>query len=479
MKLARRVLRSSITSGNVDVAVINYSPGTYVRDSSGLITVTSNTHGFSTLNKVYIKFTSGAAVSKVFNSITVIDSNTFTVQDTDLSSASGNLLVTRLTFTRSGTYTRDTKWVITATITSHGLSKGDNVFMSYTSGDEITSPAIIERVVNSNSFKTIAKGNPGGFYKVFGVDKFHQVNNYGAGVKVYVIDEGFNDLDPLTPGIQTTTDLAEFTIVNVSDAGSGGGGLSHGGLTCALLGASRKNGSGIIGVCPDATLFLADVDNSSGDIFISNVVNAIDDAIAKNVDIINISLGTATSSTSLQQAVQRALDANILVFASAGNSGSFVYEYPAAYTGVISVASVNINRTPSNFNTKNDRVGLFAPGEDYPLPSPLDDQDVVYVDGTSFSSPFAAGMAALYVAKRRLELGNPNFRPSSSEVVAALSGEEYLNTSELSYAAPTNPLPASEAGLGMALVGGLLVVLLIGLIALSPSRRRPIIQKND
>lgn len=479
MKLAKKVLKSSVTSGNVDVAAINYSPGTYVRNGSGVITVTSNSHGFSTLNKVYIKFTSGNAISKVFNSITVTDPNTFTVQDTDLTVASGNLLVTRLTFSRSGTYTRDTNWVITATISSHGLSKGANVFMSYTSGDETSAPAIIERVVNPNSFKTVAKGNPGGFYKVFGVDKFHLVNNFGAGVKVYLIDEGFNDLDPLTPGIQTTSDLADFTIVGISDQGSGGGGLSHGGLTCALVGASRKNGSGVDGVCPDATLFLADVDNSAGDIYINSVVNAIDDAIAKNVDIINMSLGTATSSTALQQAVQRALNANILIFASAGNSGSYIYEYPAAYDGVISVASVNINRVPSSFNTRNDKIGLFAPGEDYPLPSPLDDQNVVYVDGTSFSSPFAAGMAALYVSKRRSELGNPGFRPTRQEIINVLSGEEYLDTAGLSYSAPSEPTPASSSeGFGMALVGVLLAVLLIGLILLSP-RRRSIIQKNE
>jgi hypothetical protein len=463
-KLSTKFTRASSTSGDVEVSTLMYQAGTYSRSSNGLITVVMQApQGYTVTTKLYIKFTSGEAVSKVFNTLNIMNGTTFSVQDTDTENyeTSGTVLVSRLVFNKSGTYMRDSHYGIIIHITSHNFVKGTSLYVKYISGTAVPGPAVIEKVNNNSSFRILKKADPGGFYTEFGVDKFHRESIYGKGVKVYVIDEGFNDIDPFTPGIQTTSDLSEFTMVDISAPGAGGGGLSHGGLVCALLGASRKNGAGIIGLCPDATLFLADVDDQSGDIFISKVVQAIDDAVARGVDIINISLGTSSPVLVLEQAIQRALNANILIFASAGNSGKGGYEYPSSYPGVISVGSVNIHRRASTFNTRNERVALFAPGEKYPLPSPLDVTEVVHVDGTSFSSPFAAGMAALYTAKRRKQLNNPSFRPTAQEIISVLSSSEFLNTSNLSYNAPST-LDTNNAGLSV--ISALVVVLGIFLL---------------
>jgi hypothetical protein len=275
--------------------------------------------------------------------------------------------------------------------------------------------------------------DPGSFYRKFGVKDFHDRKIYGGGVSIYIIDEGFNDTDPNIPGIQPISDLADFEVIDFGDNGAGTS-LSHGGLVGGLLGASRKNGAGIIGVSPDAKLFLADVDDTQGAIFISKVVQAIDDAVSRNVDIINMSLGTAFSSSSLNQAVQRAVNANIIVLASAGNSGSAIYEYPAAFDGVISVASVNYDGQKSGFNTRNEKVAIFAPGENYPLPSPISENNIVRVDGTSFSCPFAAGVLSLYIQDKRIKINNSSWRPSRAEIVEEIP--KILGTQSLSYAAP-------------------------------------------
>jgi hypothetical protein len=466
-----------MSSGNVEVSVIQYRAGTYTRNSAGLITVTLNGHGFLNTDPLYIKFTSGKAVSKLFQGNAVLDPNTFTVQSNNTAITSGLVLVTKLSFNKSGTYSVDPSLKITINIPSHGLPDGTSLYVKYTSGSGHSGPAIIERIVNSNTFMVVKKNNPGGFYSEFGVKRFHEELYYGAGVKVYVIDEGFNDVDLTTPGIQTTTDLADFTVVNISAPGAGGGGLSHGGLVCALLGASRKNGAGVIGICPDAELYIADVDDEVGDIFISKVVQAIDDAIARGVDIINMSLGTEFNSPVFSQAVQRAINANILVFASAGNSGKVVYEYPAAYSGVISVASVNIQRQPSSFNTVNDRVNLFAPGENYPLPSPLNTQDIVYTNGTSFSSPFAAGLAALYISKRRKELNDPTFRPTSTEIIAVLKGEDYLNTASIASAPGTTNSSSDSAVAGASTIIAVLALLVILVLFVGMRSSKPVHNK--
>jgi hypothetical protein len=456
--------------GNVEVGVIQYSSGTYTRNTLGLVSITLNDHGFLNTDTLYVKFTTGDAVSVLSQGCTVLTPNTFTIQTSGVGIAAGSVLVSKVVFNRSGIYAIDSSMKITIDVASHGLPDGSDIYLRYTSGSGESGPAVIERIINSGRFTVVKKNNPGGFYGEFGVKGFHEQLYYGQGIKVYVIDEGFNDVDLTAPGVQTTTDLADFTIVNISDPGAGGGGLSHGGLVCALLGASRKNGAGIIGICPDAELFIADVDDANGDIFITKVVQAIDDAIARGVDIINMSLGTEFNSPIFSQAVQRAINANILVFASAGNSGATVYEYPAAYTGVISVASVNIQRQPSSFNTRNDKVDLFAPGENYPLPSPLNTQDIVYVNGTSFSSPFAAGLAALYINRRRQELLDPTFRPSATEIINVLKGENYLNTASITSLPDTTNSSSDGVLAGASIMVAALALVIIVLLFLGSRR---------
>jgi subtilisin family serine protease len=154
------------------------------------------------------------------------------------------------------------------------------------------------------------------------------------------------------------------------------------------------------------------------------------------------------------------------VFASAGNSGSSIYEYPAAFDGVISVGSVAYNNQKSNFNTRNERVAIFAPGEGYPLPSPLSEQNIVRVDGTSFSCPFAAGLAALYIQEKRISLGNPSWRPTRADIVRDLP--ELLGTQGMSYPAPglspvdlfSGDTVETIAYVGVALVGVAIFALL-------------------
>lgn len=385
-------------------------------------------------------------------SVTKIDDDSFSVSivifgntpapgvaRVNLETLSGEVLVSELDFgdpLLTSTISRNSSTgVVTINRTNHGYAVGNSIYVDLVTPTPgfSSSPAIVESVIGPSSFRLVKKQDPGSFYTKYGVKEFHDRKIYGRSVSVYIIDEGFNDVDPNIPGIQPISDLANFEVINISDEGAGTS-ISHGGLVGALLGASRVNGSGIIGVCPDAKLYLADVDDVDGSIFISNVVRAIDDAILRGVDIINMSLGTSFASSTLNQAVQRAVDANILVFASAGNSGSPIYEYPAAFDGVISVASVDYKGDPSSFNTRNEKVAIFAPGERYPLPSPVSERNIVYVDGTSFSCPYAAGLTALYIHEQRSLRGDPSWRPTREEIVEEIP--KILGTQDLSYPAP-------------------------------------------
>jgi subtilisin family serine protease len=194
--------------------------------------------------------------------------------------------------------------------------------------------------------------------------------------------------------------------------------------------AAPLNNFGILGVCPDATVYLGDVDDADGKLYQINIVQAILDAISLNVDILVMPLGATSIIPSLETAVKNAVDAGIYVFASAGNSRLLRYEYPASLPGVISVGSVDINNQLSDFNTKNERVAVFAPGEEYFLPSSV---GPVLVSGTSFSAPYAAGLAALHLAKERGT--NPTYKPSRAQLIQILRSEDYLNNGSFSYPA--------------------------------------------
>lgn len=67
----------------------------------------------------------------------------------------------------------------------------------------------------------------------------------------------------------------------------------------------------------------------------------INDAIDKNVDIINLSNGIFEDSKQVKTAIDKAKKNNIKVFAAAGNSFGTKMDYPAQYESVTSVGSLN------------------------------------------------------------------------------------------------------------------------------------------
>jgi subtilisin family serine protease len=61
---------------------------------------------------------------------------------------------------------------------------------------------------------------------------------------------------------------------------------------------------------------------------------------------------------------------------------------------------MNTSRQPSPFNTRNDATVVFAPGEQLSLPLG-NGGELGEFSGTSFATPFAAGIAALALSLKR------------------------------------------------------------------------------
>jgi len=228
-------------------------------------------------------------------------------------------------------------------------------------------------------------------YPKFGVAQYHAKGFYGTGIRIYVIDTGF---------VQSLASSIKHVNVRSVNRGTKASAVhGHGSYVASILGNQDAK---LPGICPDAILYLSEANAQNGNMYTSTLIACIKDAIQLKVDIISISLGTDTYNKQLEHWIRQALNQGILVLAASGNCGCRTYEFPSSIEGVISVASMNVDRIPSVFNTRNDNVSVFAPGEQLQVPGLQSKR----VSGTSFATPFVTGLLALEIQKLRSEEGD-------------------------------------------------------------------------
>jgi len=141
-----------------------------------------------------------------------------------------------------------------------------------------------------------------------------------------------------------------------------------------------------------------------------------------DVKVINLSLGSTVSSQLMEDAAEYDYVNGKLVVASAGNDGINQVNYPAGYPHVMAVASVDEDGARSNFSNYGNWVDIAAPGgtnlEGTLGITTTDMQgNLGYASGdyyagfggTSASSPYVAGVAALVYSHF------PNWTPDQVE----------------------------------------------------------------
>ncbi|MFF9146452.1 type VII secretion-associated serine protease mycosin [Streptomyces sp. NPDC014861] len=179
--------------------------------------------------------------------------------------------------------------------------------------------------------------------------------------------------------------------------------VGHGTKVAGIIAARPAGGTGFVGLAPDATIIPIQQNDADGNGTTTTLAAAIRHAIAKKAHVINISQDTANAvkpTPLLEQAVQAALDQEIVVVASAGNDGlggNVKATYPASYKGVLAVAASDRNNERAPFSQSGDFVGVAAPGVDMISTVPAGGHCAD--NGTSFSAPYVAGLAALVKSK--------------------------------------------------------------------------------
>jgi thermitase len=170
----------------------------------------------------------------------------------------------------------------------------------------------------------------------------------------------------------------------------------HGTAVAGTAAGQGNNGIGVAGIAWSASILPIKISDPTGYATYSNMAAALTYAVDHGARVINMSFYGSTSSTTLQSAADYVWSHNGITFACAGNTGTNALQYPAACQNVIAVSGLEYEDVIGTWSSYGSDISLSAPG----VGIYTTNQDGTYGawSGTSFSSPIAAGVAALLVS---------------------------------------------------------------------------------
>ncbi len=174
----------------------------------------------------------------------------------------------------------------------------------------------------------------------------------------------------------------------------------HGTMTLGIIAAGANNAAGVAGVGWSAKAMPVKVLAADGSGYDADIAEGIYWATDHGAKVINLSLGSPGDGAVLHDAVKYAVGKGVVVVAAAGNDGSDVLQFPAAYPEVIAVAATTAGGAKASFSSFGDWVDVAAPGWDIlstgvRAMTPTGSVPYWYCSGTSCSAPIVAGIAAL------------------------------------------------------------------------------------
>jgi len=250
------------------------------------------------------------------------------------------------------------------------------------------------------------------------VPAVHEMGVTGRGIVVGMLDTGFRTTHEALAGV-TVLDAYDFvgndSIVGYQ-AGDATSAINHGTMTLSTL-AGYMPGR-LISPAYGVSVLLARTEDVSQEVPAEedNWVAGLEWAEARGADIISSSLGyidwytfadldgnTAVTTIAADLAAGRGL----VVVNSAGNNRVSTNSLiaPADADSVITVGAVDLSGTYTSFSspgpTADGRIkpDVMALGLGNPVANPTDDHGYGFVNGTSFSCPLTAGVAALMLSR--------------------------------------------------------------------------------
>jgi subtilisin family serine protease len=220
----------------------------------------------------------------------------------------------------------------------------------------------------------------------------------GVGIKIAILDSGVDlNHDDLKCNL-----LSGINFININNPPQDDNG--HGTAMAGIIAANDTN-YGIVGVAPECKIIPIKVLDAKGNGSFDNVAKGLRWAVDNGADIISLSAGCPMPLQQVRKALQYAHSKNIPVFAAAGNAG-FTKEmyYPSAYPESIGIGSIDENFDLSHFSCIGKNLDFLAPGSDIVCTVPPN--WYATMSGTSLSTPWVAGVAALLLSYTRINKTN-------------------------------------------------------------------------
>lgn len=212
------------------------------------------------------------------------------------------------------------------------------------------------------------------------------VTTGSASINIAILDTGV-DLDHPDLASKLVA-IKNFTGSSTADDVHG-----HGTHVAGIAAAITNNGVGVAGLGYSATIMNVKVLGDDGKGYWSWVAQGIVWAADNGAEVINLSLGGSSGSSTLESAINYAWNKGVVIVAAAGNNGNSAPFYPAYYSNCVAVAAIDSVDRLASWSNYGDWVDVAAPGVS--IYSTLKEGGYGYKSGTSMASPHVAGLAGL------------------------------------------------------------------------------------
>lgn len=187
----------------------------------------------------------------------------------------------------------------------------------------------------------------------------------------------------------------------------------HGTHIASIIAGGTNNAIATSGIASAVTVMPLKVLDGGGNGTTVTIAEAIDYAVAKGADIINLSLGGSEPDAVLEASINAAASAGVLIVAASGNDGIQPLNYPAAYANTVAVGATQYDNARAPYSNFGTGLDLMAPGGNMYLDQNADgapdgipqetcdtDSDcqtfaTYFYTGTSQAAAHVSGVAAL------------------------------------------------------------------------------------